>query len=823
MPVNEKITIDESQVIQAIENIIKKLDTGESKVEQFSKAMNKNMADAGKGTMSLDGATDKLVESLDDVVKKEEALTKSTTSASSALKGAASDISIFGVNIGQTVTQLQSKITALRGVQGALSATSKGFNILKVAIAGTGIGLLLVVLGSLVAFFTRTQKGIDLTSRAFNVLGSVVGNITDRMSKLGGALIELFKGNFKAAIDQATSAVTGLGAEILKDARAVDELTKRTQALRDASRDLSVEEAKTRQIIEEKRFQSKDLALSEKQRADLLKEVQVLETNIGQKRIALAQENLDIIKETNAVNESLAGDLDKQAEAEIALANARSEIDRNNRRIFQEEQTLRQQAQAEYKAQRDAAAKAAEEERKQVEQLTKAYEDMISTINDRIADAELDKLTGEDRLRAERDLALSEIDILETKAKAAATAAGVAFEAEKQFYVLRAQAQEEFENKIKEGRGNSSIAPKLDDAGIKAEAEKVAIELPKTIQEIIEKDTARKNPFDALKDKLVEALGIDANELGPLLDGLDIVKDAILGNIEDQLSANEKLLDSIREQTNTVQSELEKQQDLKEQGFANDTSLNKMRLAELQKEEKKALEEQKKLQKQKAAIETVEQVGSLITASANIFQAFSAIPIVGVPLAIAAIATMFGTFIATKARASAASRAFKGGPLANYLAGERNTDFISPGGPSDVIGRGDGIPIGNTGVVVGGDEFLIAEGPAKEHTGFLRKLNNGKYKGMNLEKMISGLPGLPNHGAAVVRFQSRQLKIDKAESEMRTAMQYAAIRDGVTHAIEKQTGDLIQYWSKKKERAPFSKEGYMEWNDNNFEIVKKIL
>jgi hypothetical protein len=54
-------------------------------------------------------------------------------------------------------------------------------------------------------------------------------------------------------------------------------------------------------------------------------------------------------------------------------------------------------------------------------------------------------------------------------------------------------------------------------------------------------------------------------------------------------------------------------------------------------------------------------MGSLIVASANIWKTFSKIPTVGIPLAIAALTTMWGSFAAAKIKAAEVSKYGEGG------------------------------------------------------------------------------------------------------------------------------------------------------------------
>ena len=69
------------------------------------------------------------------------------------------------------------------------------------------------------------------------------------------------------------------------------------------------------------------------------------------------------------------------------------------------------------------------------------------------------------------------------------------------------------------------------------------------------------------------------------------------------------------------------------------------------------------------AIDTITQASSLITASANIWSSLSGIPIVGVGLAVAALATMWGSFLASKAKAAQVTKESYGDGTVELLQG----------------------------------------------------------------------------------------------------------------------------------------------------------
>ena len=141
----------------------------------------------------------------------------------------------------------------------------------------------------------------------------------------------------------------------------------------------------------------------------------------------------------------------------------------------------------------------------------------------------------------------------------------------------------------------------------------------------------------------------------------------------------------IEEQLDFTQRGLEAEMELMKAGYANNVDAKRKELEELKKQREIALREEQKAIKAQQQFDTVMQLSSLITSSANIFKGFSSIPVVGVPLAIAAIAAMFAAFAATKARAASAVKLAEGGygdatgvvtGRTHRQGGERFTDHI---------------------------------------------------------------------------------------------------------------------------------------------------
>lgn len=116
--------------------------------------------------------------------------------------------------------------------------------------------------------------------------------------------------------------------------------------------------------------------------------------------------------------------------------------------------------------------------------------------------------------------------------------------------------------------------------------------------------------------------------------------------------ATDRIVDSLNRQIDEAQSALDTEVELLTAGYANNVALKRKELEDLKKAREEALADQKAAQKAQAAIDTVTQLTSLITAAAQIFKSFSAIPIVGTGLAIGVIAAMFTAFTAAKVKAA---------------------------------------------------------------------------------------------------------------------------------------------------------------------------
>lgn len=282
---------------------------------------------------------------------KAEAEIKDTTKA---IEGAKKEQTLFSA-----ATDKVNK--AFGKLKGGVKRTIATFKTLKGAIAATGIGLLVIALGSLVTFFTSTQRGADKLSEALAGIGAAVDVVKDRVSLFGESVIKFFKGDTKGAVEGLKDSFTGLGEEIQNEVKAAAELKSTLNDLLDAEREFSVQRARNNVLIREAEAAAFDESRSFEERIALMEEAMTITMQQAEEEEKLAAERFEAIKQQNALGESTREDLQREADAEIALINIRAEKARTEKRLASQIKSLRGQSQAAINAELSAEQKALKE------------------------------------------------------------------------------------------------------------------------------------------------------------------------------------------------------------------------------------------------------------------------------------------------------------------------------------------------------------------------------------------------------------------------------------------------------------------------------
>lgn len=165
----------------------------------------------------------------------------------------------------------------------------------------------------------------------------------------------------------------------------------------------------------------------------------------------------------------------------------------------------------------------------------------------------------------------------------------------------------------------------------------------------IEKETKRL-PYNNLYELL--GIGLDSDQQSALNTAINSVVESISMIIDAWNEAAEAALNAANAQVDAAQKTLDAEIEARNAGYANEVLTAQKELALARKNQEVALKEKEKAQKAQLALDTITQASSLVTASAQIWSALGGIPYVGPALAIAAIATMWGTFAAAKIKAA---------------------------------------------------------------------------------------------------------------------------------------------------------------------------
>lgn len=177
-----------------------------------------------------------------------------------------------------------------------------------------------------------------------------------------------------------------------------------------------------------------------------------------------------------------------------------------------------------------------------------------------------------------------------------------------------------------------------------------------TIQGIDRELAELNDPIAQIAEKglgvsLLESLGFNEKAIKGVEEFSSILIDNINAILEAEIEAAEKAIELAEQRVEAAQKAYDAEVEARNNGYANNVATAKK---ELEQEKKNQLQKQRILedaQRRQQNLDSVVQASSLITASANLWSSFSKIPVVGPALALAAIATMWGSFAAAKIKA----------------------------------------------------------------------------------------------------------------------------------------------------------------------------
>lgn len=223
------------------------------------------------------------------------------------------------------------------------------------------------------------------------------------------------------------------------------------------------------------------------------------------------------------------------------------------------------------------------------------------------------------------------------------------------------------------------------------------------------------NVFKKLDDDTKAFIGELINSLNTAMQYMDEFMDK-------RIEMAEIAVEAAQRESEAAKTNLDYEMEARANGYAHNVDLARREYEEKLAIEQKAIEEKQRLEKIQEGIDTVTQISSLVTATAQLWAAYASIPFAGQALAIAATALMWGSFAAAKIQAA---------QLANAKTyGEGGMEYIDYGG-SHASGRD--VDFGHT---KDGRPRRIEKG---EVVSVINKKNVEKYGVSNIENIINSL------------------------------------------------------------------------------------
>lgn len=389
-----------------------------------------------KGANKAGGAIDQMTGALDKFTGG--AVTAFKSFGAGVKSGIASLTTFKGV---LATTGIGALVIAVGSLVAYFTKTERGAEALRVIMATLG-GVVGAFTDKAVALGESVYEAFNNPKQALEDLGdsftyyftefipNAVQNVIDGLGLLGNAIGLLFEGKFSAAADVAAEGfskvadgitdivpvtavlksvaeeVVEIGKQAVISGNAAGNLEKRLNALKKAERDLAVETANRRAEIKELNKDAEDTTKTYEERAIAAQKASDIESNLLARRVQLAKENVAIIREQNALSESSEEDIQKLADAEVALANIREQSLEMQTTLQNKLNILKQQQEAEI---------ATDKENKRLEKL-KEEDNAIREYK-----LENDEATLEDLLifeQRKRDLELEQTDLTEAEKEA---------------------------------------------------------------------------------------------------------------------------------------------------------------------------------------------------------------------------------------------------------------------------------------------------------------------------------------------------------------------------------------------------------------------
>lgn len=310
-----------SEGLQAAQNALAnatKLGTKETKLAGDSyNALSRTMAELKQQYHSV----------TDEVKRKE--LAKEINAINERLKAMDSDVGVFARNVGNYADGVAKGFSAMGGAAGSMinpiKGVTTGFQALSKTPVIAIIGLLINIFAKAYGAMKKSEQGAGALTKMMSGLSFVADLMTKALQKVAEGLVwvadkfmDLWN-KIRGVNDETTKRMELSQAEIDLDKKKRDALVKNSE-----------DELKISKLRSEAADKANNSA---RERIKLLEQTSALELGISQRNKEIAEEELRIIKEKNALMPSSAEELQAQAEAQARVNEAQKAYYDKQRKI----------------------------------------------------------------------------------------------------------------------------------------------------------------------------------------------------------------------------------------------------------------------------------------------------------------------------------------------------------------------------------------------------------------------------------------------------------------------------------------------------------
>lgn len=565
------------------------------------------------------------------------------------------------------------------------------------------IGLVIAAIAALVAGFkalslgvTSSEENLNRWNRTAAVFKSVGDAATRTLQDIG-----------KAATQVAEWVVDlldkwGLLTDAMRNRQYMEQFAQNTTAI---ERDLLLANAQLRMEVDLAREKASEKEkYTAEERLKFLQQAQWAERQITKNNELLAKRRLEALQAEAALSENSKEVNDALVKAEIELFEVQSEGAMKQRKLNREIMAIRREQASASRASAAEAAKEARERAKAEAENAKAIK-LAEQARKKAVEARKKELTAElnsiqlqisvtkegtqERLALEiaaiekrREIEIFENANLAETLRQDEAAINAKYDAE----VLRREADFRTELARRDLAASQDLAEAEFDLLDRNERQKTLFRLQQErdrLNELLkinatatEKMTAEEvAAIEAMIDgitKKIKRLGynniwellgvkVDSDQQQALDTALSSVKDALGDLVSAWNEVADAAVAAADKQVDAAQKALDAEIEARNAGYANRVETAQKELEQARQNQQKALREQERAKKAQLALDSLEQASSLVTATANLWKAFSGAGALGIAAAVAATALMWGSFAAAKIKAAQATRQEKYG------------------------------------------------------------------------------------------------------------------------------------------------------------------